>query len=307
MPAKKRPAPPILETRWHLQTLRSNGAPCGVYSAEPWPGGKEVLVCGYPGVWSIDVATGKETRRYQADEGYVCWTARVTRDGKRVFAPFGRCMMRGWNAKTMERVLEVPTTLIGTRLHLSADGKLGATAAGNTRLEVWDLRRGKSVAALPEKKSFALACALTPDGTLVARGGTDGVVRAHDVASQREVWSGKGDGWIEDMDASGDGSYFASGGRAKTVVLWDAKKGRKLRTFELGARVTALALSPGGHHVAATSTKGMPVVWDTETGETVGVVGGHEKGGIGALRFSHEGDALVSCDNWGRVQAVSLP
>jgi WD40 repeat protein len=278
----------------------------GLFSAELWPGGKEVLVCAFEGVWTIDVATGKEARRFRGYAGHVCWVARVTRDGKRVFAPFGDCMLRGWNAKTAEQLFEVPTHhAIATRLHLSEDGKLGATAAGNNHVVAWDLRKGKPVADIPAKKSVALACALTPDGDLVARGGTDGVVRVHDVRTQREVWSGEGDGWIEDMDASAD--YLATGGRAKTVILWNARTGKEVRTLAFGSRVTALALSPSGMHVAASSTKGRPVIWETETGATVGLVGGHDKGGVTGLRFSHEGDALVSCDHFGRVQAVSLP
>ncbi len=278
------PKPPAIAATHEISVAKQS-----LLSAELTPDGREVLVGGFAGVYTIDVATGKIARKYRDYQGNVVWSARMTRDGKRVVAGNGHCRLDIWDAKTKKRVAELESDdAIVTRLSLSRDGERAATAAGNNTLAFWDVAKGKKLGGTKAKKSFVIAAAITPDGTRAMHGGTDGVVRVFDCETEREIASSPGKGWIETIDCADDGT-FASAGRDKTVMLWtaDAQPIRTLRG--LSRTITCVSLSPDGTRVAATGGKAM--VWDAKTGDVLGTLPGDK---IGHVRFSHDGKSIVT-------------
>jgi WD40 repeat protein len=154
---------------------------------------------------------------------------------------------------------------------------------------VWDVAKGKRKCGVTTKKSFVIAAAIAPGGDRALMGGTDGVVRLFDVAKGAEIASAPGKGWIESIDCAGDGT-FASGGRDKTVMLWDADA-KPIRTLRgMTRNIACLSISTDGSRVVATGG-GKPIVWNAKTGEILGTLAGDK---VQCVRFSHDGATIAT-------------
>ena len=259
-------------------------------SAELTPDQREVLVGGFDGVYTIDVASGNAARHYREYEGNVVWAARMTADGTRVVAGNGGAHLDVWDAKTTKRIFELETDhSIVTRLSLSRDGKRAATAARNNILRFWDIDRGERIGGRVEKKSLVIAAAIAPSGDVAMHGGTDGVVRLFDCKAEKEIAATPGKGWINSIERSENGLWI-SAGRDKTVMVWDASANpvRTLRGFS--RTIECAAISPDGSRAVATGG-GAPMVWDVATGKVLGSLEGDK---VYSVRFSNDGASIVT-------------
>jgi hypothetical protein len=104
---------------------------------------------------------------------------------------------------------------------------------------------------------------------------------------------------------SADGLTAVSGDPMGDVKIWDVESGCEIRTFsEIRSQVHAVAVSPGGDRVAATSGKGL-AVWEAaaENPEALWFVG---PGGPGVARaeFSPDGSRLFSTGTGDRLWSL---
>ena len=172
-------------------------------------------------------------------------------------------------------------------------------------MRLWDIANGKLVGAVELQKSFSNGVALSPDGRIAYYGGTDGMLRAHDFAADAPVFTSAGNGWIEDVDASAD--LVVSGGRGKSVVVWNAKTGEQLRSVELGANISMVGISPDNRFATALSGKRPPPIWDITTGKLVGVLVGHD-GAVSSIRFGHDSRTIATIDSVAKkLRVFDLP
>src|SRR5262249_44595267 len=120
----------------------------------------------------------------------------------------------------------------------------------------------------------------SPNGTLLAAGDRDGVIRVWDVETGRELYSSKGHKkWIHALTFSADGRILASCGHDRTVRLWESTTGALLgwlavdsswsrafsrhrglssdteddfeRDYVAGTWFLSVAISPDNHWIAA--------------------------------------------------------
>jgi DNA-binding beta-propeller fold protein YncE len=79
------------------------------------------------------------------------------------------------------------------------------------------------------------------------------------------------------------------------VKVWDAERGQKVVAFKPGpiGAVHGIAYSPDNRRVAIAGETGLVIVWDSETGQELLSLKGHESK-VTSLAFSHDGQRLIA-------------
>ncbi|MFD3504963.1 NB-ARC domain-containing protein [Streptomyces sp. NPDC058678] len=147
------------------------------------------------------------------------------------------------------------------------------------------------------------AVVFSPDGTRLATGGDDGMVRVWDLAAGEILHTMAGHTRrVNAAVFSYDGARLVTAGDDWRVRIWDPATGRSLHTLTgHTSEVRALALSPDGTRLVTAEYFGMVRVWDLATGRPLQIVGSFT-GGVNAVVFSHDGSRLATVANDGTVQ-----
>lgn len=100
------------------------------------------------------------------------------------------------------------------------------------------------------------------------------------------------------VEFSRDGRLIVSGGRDKTVRIWNMDDGNsKVLTIDdpdnPEAGITCAAFSPNGQLVAASSSNSIVYIWDVETGNRLETLRGH-RDSVHSVAFTPDGKQLVS-------------
>ncbi|MEE1093916.1 MAG: TIR domain-containing protein, partial [Bacteroidales bacterium] len=100
--------------------------------------------------------------------------------------------------------------------------------------------------------------------------------------------------FVNSVSWSPDGRYLASGSWNKTVIIWDANSGEKLKTLEGNSGyVYSVSWSPDGKYLASDSDDNTVIIWDVKNGEKLKSLKGHSDGVL-SVSWSPDGKYLAS-------------
>jgi WD40 repeat protein len=185
---------------------------------------------------------------------------------------------------------------------------LGYTPAESARWEYGFLRSRAAGLALREVavaeniRGRVLAVAFSPNGSLLAAGGSSGVISIFDAATGNPAGTLRGHKlWVRCLAFSPDGNLLASGGEDGYVKIWHVSTGIEIRHLPKQYQaIRDLCFSPNGQTVAVAGLDGDVKLWNVSDGEQISTFPGHS-GGAGAVVFSADGKVLATMSLRGDV------
>lgn len=146
------------------------------------------------------------------------------------------------------------------------------------------------------------AVAFSPDGTRIATGGRDNIIRVWDAETgdllmETEVHAD----WITSLTFSADGIQLISGSRDNTVRLFDASSGELLGVIGThNDNISSVAITPDGSVIASAGRDGIIKLWDSVTGALIQEINQFDQA-IWQIAFDPTGTFLASASEDGTI------
>ncbi len=157
------------------------------------------------------------------------------------------------------------------------------------------------VLSLPEYRG-AFGIALSPDGSTVAGGSSDGRAYLWDIATRRRTeLTSPATSSVNNVDFSPDGQTLAGGTSAGEVVLWNVASGRSsviMKRPPNDYTLSEVAFSPDGTILAVATQEGNIRVWDVSAAKIIALLPDAQRDawatGLQAIAFSPDGRTLAA-------------
>jgi len=313
--------------------------------------------------------TGAPEGVLHAHEGRVASLAYVS-DGRQIFSGGADGLFRLWQlpvAPPAKPLASVEGKLAA--LAVAPNGKLAAAALATGRVMLLDLEGGKPAMELKgfpqgaaragqvqpsgkrpvESKDLAgtaTALAFSPDSSLVAAAGEDGIVGFWSTADGMmqgslaghsgavaavafhpktpQVATAGTDGAVRVwgvpattktlaghtkpvLTVAVNGNLVLAAGEDNTACLWNVSQGKLVRTLAgHTAAITRAVISPDGQQIVTADRQGTIRLWNASNGTPAGQLKGHEDA-VSSLAFTAKGDLLLSANADGTAKFWQIP
>lgn len=188
------------------------------------------------------------------------------------FSPDGRLALAAWtdgNIRVWDRASKAETLdLWGseriTGVVMTPDGRTIVSAQFGNGLQLWDAASGNDTRKIGPPRYRVTSLAISPNGTSLLVGSSDGVVRRWELANGQQLGElfQPFDTPATSLAFSPDGKTALAGSADGMIVLWDVASGRELRRLAGHTNLlSSLAFSPGGTTVLSGSWDGTLRVW----------------------------------------------
>ncbi len=187
----------------------------------------------------------------------------------------------------------------------SDDGLWLVAGAGEPGLfgeaRIWNVADRSLVKTVQGHKDSVYAVRLSPDRSVLATGGYDGLILLWDTSTGKLLKKLEGhNGAVFELAFRRDGKILASASGDRTVKLWNVASGQRLETLKESTKeLYTLAFSPSGDRVAAAGVDNRIRVWQVSadgkegTNPLLSSQFAHESAVL-RLAWSTDGKTLVS-------------
>ena len=150
----------------------------------------------------------------------------------------------------------------------------------------------QEIATLEGHTNWVWSVSLSPDGTLLASGSSDGTIKLWDVARRQEIGSNSSLAAVLAVVFSPDGTMLASGSDG-AIRLWDVASRQEIATFaEHTNWVNSVSFSSNGRLLASGSSDGTIKLWDMASRQEIATLEGNTSE-VRAVSFSPD-EALLA-------------
>jgi WD40 repeat protein len=180
-----------------------------------------------------------------------------------------------------------------------------ATTSDDGSLRIWDIPSRKVLRTItPISLAKLKACTFSPDGTMIAYGGSEGLIFVtewQDSSAMISILFGHGNAGqnieIRSLAITPDSKSLVSGGVDKTIRIWDIEQQSvKSILFAHNEAVTCLRLSHDGSKILSGSEDSTVRQWSMATGLEL-----HNalsvSGMVTAVDYSQTGDTLLATES----------
>lgn len=197
-----------------------------------------------------------------------------TRDGKRLAS----CMHSDGTVRVWEMTGTAPQgpteyrgqNEAGWTVAFSPDSRMLASGGNARTLFLWDVSSQKLLASLPQREHLRAAL-WSPDGSMLATAGFDGVIRIRDPRSGEErvaIPENEGRGWtgVFGLAFSADSRLLGAALSDRTVRVHELPDGKVHSTLTGHTDIVrSIAFSPNNSRMASASKKEI-IIWDVGSG-----------------------------------------
>jgi RNA polymerase sigma factor (sigma-70 family) len=206
------------------------------------------------------------------------------------FSPQGQLLAAVWKREEngirlwAEGIAKEPRLLKGHQggsngLIFSADGKTLASGSSQGTADLWDVAAGQHLRTLPgfnragrrrDGSAYiaVFSLAFSPDGKILALGGSDGAIELWDTAAAREprrLEPSPNQGWTEALAFAPDGKTLTAGYEDGTLRFWETATGKLRRQWATHiGDILALAFSPDGRLLASAGSDTTVLIWTAD-------------------------------------------
>jgi WD40 repeat protein len=257
-------------------------------------------------IWDAEKGTRKydlhqdKNGQLPAHKGIV-WAVSFSADGERLVSVSDDASIAEWDLKTGRRKQSFPT---GTSRSAAISPSGNTVAVGDRYgiVHVFDLGLQRELFQY-DQSSTVNGVAFAPDELSIASVGSDGSILVWDVALNRMRFRIQGHtAPVYSVAFAPDGEKLATAGWDQTIAVWNPKTGDAIRPpiHAHSDGVWAVQFAPCCKVIASAGQDGKTKVWDAVSGELLTTLG-HHTGTVHALRFSRDGDKLITGGRDGSV------
>jgi eukaryotic-like serine/threonine-protein kinase len=256
----------ILDPATGHETAKLQGHRGAVFALAFSPDGETLATAGLDQAIKLwDYVSGREVHELKGHTGPI-WSLAFDPTGRRLASASWDKTVKVWAAKQPQAFRMLPG-LPGYSVRFSPDGK--HLSCGGASVALLEVTSGEPTFSIPGYRNGDTLVAWSPDGHLLAAGGTDQLVTLWEAGSWRKLTVLKGHRTaVTSLAFSPDGRTLASGGVANEskILLWDiAQKRQRLVVQMRSSSIGSLVFTPDGRGLLSGSYREI-VCLDPETG-----------------------------------------